>query len=320
MILYRSDCKEALLHLIENNIKADLIYLDPPFNKKKTFTAPIGSRAEGAEFSDIFREEDVKEEWLETIKEDYDSIYSFLMGIKDYGNKYNFCYLAYMGIRLIEMRRVLKDTGSIYYHCDPTASHYIKIIMDGIFGRENFRNEIVWGYKSGGASKNDFAKKHDIVLRYSKTRNCFFHSLKYKRYLLRDEKTGKEIGKDPRKEKVKYYKDKIGTYRLNLMRDVWDDIGIISPNSKTERLGYPTQKPLALLDRIIKASCPMDGIVLDPFCGCGTTISSAIQNDRKWIGIDISPDAINITKERIKELGAIEGESYQFKETRNDFK
>ena len=180
-----------------------------------------------------------------------------------------------------------------------------------VFGGD-FRNEIVWGYKSGGASKEKFAKKHDIIFLFGKTKTVFFETQYYKRYLLRDPKTGKEIGRDPRKNIVKYYTDPIGTYRKNIMRDVWDDIGIISPNSKKERLGYPTQKPIALLDRIIKASCPKDGIVLDPFCGCGTSTHSAINNKRRWIGVDISSNATAVIKERIKDVGAIENKNYQF--------
>ncbi len=207
-------------------------------------------------------------------------------------------YLIYMVERLILMRKVLKDTGSIYLHCDPTASHYLKIIMDGIFGHDNFVNEIIWSYKSGGASKKRWAKKHDVILMYSKTKDNFvFCTQYYKRYLLRDEQTGKELGKDPR-EHVKYYKDGIGTYRINIERDIWE-IPIISPNSKTERMGYPTQKPLALLDKIIKASCPEDGTVLDPFCGCGTTLESAIINRKNWIGVDISNNAVEVMQNRI---------------------
>ncbi len=116
----------------------DLIYLDPPFNKKKVFTAPIGSSAEGASFRDIFRAEDIKKEWLLEIKEGHEKIYSFLDGIKiiEGGTSYNFCYLAYMAIRLIECHRILKDTGSLYLHCDPTMSHYLKILLDCVFGEE----------------------------------------------------------------------------------------------------------------------------------------------------------------------------------------
>ena len=140
-------CKDNL-DILEgiNSNSIDLIYLDPPFNKNKVFTAPIGTSAEGASFSDIFREEDVKDEWLKTIEEDHDELYKFLCGIKNRGNEYNFCYLCYMAIRLIECQRILKDTGSLYLHCDPTMSHYLKLLLDVIFGEKNFRNEIIWHY------------------------------------------------------------------------------------------------------------------------------------------------------------------------------
>ena len=131
-----------------------------------------------------------------------------------------------------------------------SASHYVKMMLDMIFGMDNFRNEIVWAYTSGGASSKEFAKKHDIIFKYSKSNSYLHNETKYKRYVLKDEK-GKEIGFDPR---VEYFKDDIGSYRINNMTNVWSDIGIISPNSKTERLGYPTQKPEKLLERIILAS------------------------------------------------------------------
>ena len=116
-----------------NSNSIDLIYLDPPFNKNKIFTAPIGSSAEGASFKDIFREEDLKEEWIQTIKEDNEELFSLLHGIKNMGNRYNFCYLCYMAIRLVDLRRILKSTGSLYLHCDSTMSHYLKIVLDCIF-------------------------------------------------------------------------------------------------------------------------------------------------------------------------------------------
>ena len=148
-----------------NSRCVDLIYLDPPFNKKKTFTAPIGSSAEGASFSDIFREEDVKEDWLKDIKEDHYSIHELLNAVKNIEGKqsYNFCYLAYMAIRLMECHRVLKDTGSLYLHCDPTMSHYLKLVLDCILGEKNFQNEVIWGYNVGGKSKKRWARKHDVI-------------------------------------------------------------------------------------------------------------------------------------------------------------
>ena len=130
-----------------------------------------------------------------------------------------------------------------------SASHYVKMMLDMIFGMDNFRNEIVWCYTSGGASKNSFSWKHDVLFRYSKGKNCLFNTQTYKRYALIEK--GKEVGFDPR---VEYFKDEFGTYRINIAVDWWTDIGIISPNSKSERLGYPTQKPEKLLERIILAS------------------------------------------------------------------
>ena len=126
----------------------DLIYLDPPFNKNKTFTAPIGTSAEGAEFKDIFEEKDVKDEWLRAIEIKHPKIYSLIDGVRSVSNKYNWRYLSYMAIRLIECHRVLKVTGSLYLHCDPTMSHYLKLLMDCIFEEKNFRNEIIWKRKT----------------------------------------------------------------------------------------------------------------------------------------------------------------------------
>ncbi len=279
----------------------DLIYLDPPFNKRKTFSAATGSSAEGAAFTDIFREEDVKEEWLDDIRAEHYTLHNLLRAVNgiEVKSSYNFCYLAYMSVRLIECRRILQDRGSLYLHCDPAMSHYLKLVLDCIFGESNFQNEIIWGYKSGGASKFRFARKHDIIFFYSKQAKPAFNSPKYRRYLLRDQETGKEIGRDPRKDKVQYHTDNIGTYRLNIQRDVWDDIGIISPNSKIERTGYPTQKPLKLLRRIITASSNKGDIVLDPFCGCATTPIAAELEERDWVGIDVSHKAFYLVKQRL---------------------
>ena len=157
----------------------------PPFNKKKVFTAPIGSSAEGASFQDIFRKEDVKDEWIKTIKQDNEALYKFINGIKfiEGRTSYNFCYLTYMAIRLIECYRILKDTRSVYLHCDPTMSHYLKLLLDCIFGENNFRNEIIWFYKTGGTSKRYFARKHDVLLFYSKSNIYIFNTLKIKSYL-----------------------------------------------------------------------------------------------------------------------------------------
>ncbi len=278
-------CKDniKILQGINSN-SVDLIYLDPPFNKNKVFTAPIGSDAEGASFKDIFREEDVKDEWAHTIKEDNEKLYSLLESAKLMGgsNNYNYCYLCYMGIRIIEMYRVLKDTGSIYLHCDQTMSHYLKLLMDCVFGENNFRNEVIWCYHAGGASKKYFPRKHDNLLLYGKSSNATHN-----------------IIRTPYRD---FYAKKDDTGRYNpegKMISDWWEISQISSVAK-ERTGYPTQKPIALLERIIAASSNEGDIVLDPFCGCATTCVAAEKLERHWIGIDISQKAYELVKQRLE--------------------
>ena len=239
----------------------DLIYLDPPFNKKKIFTAPTGSDAEGASFSDIFREEDVKEDWLLDIKEDHFAIHNLLSSVRviEGRGSYNFCYLAYMAIRLMECQRILKSTGSLYLHCDPTMSHHLKLLLDCIFGEKNFLNEVIWAYRSGGVSKKWFGRKHDILLFYAKKIGKHYFNVSKERSYNRDNKPYRFKG-------VTEYEDDEGKwYTLASLRDIWD-ISMLG-RTKKERVGYPTQKPLELLERVITASCPEDGIVLDAFCG-----------------------------------------------------
>jgi site-specific DNA-methyltransferase (adenine-specific) len=261
-----------------NNDCIDLIYLDPPFNKKKQFSAPVGSSAEGASFSDIFRQEDIKDEWVKGIEYENPELHAYLTGIKAIGGVYNYCYLVYMAIRLIECKRVLKDTGSLYLHCDPTMSHYLKVVLDCVFGEKNFRNEIVWCYKFGGSGIRDFARKHDIIFRYCKTESFVFNH-----QLMREFETESNWGKRPDGK---------------LLTD-WQYIPVINTMSK-ERTGYPTQKPLALLERIILASSNKGDVVLDPFCGCATTCIAAEKLGRKWIGVDVSHKAFELVKERLK--------------------
>ncbi len=297
----------------------DLIYLDPPFNKKKVFTAPIGSSAEGASFKDYFREEDIKNEWLQTIKEDHIELYNFLNGVKTISSNkqylYNYCYLAYMAIRLIEIHRILKDTGSLYFHCDPTMSHYIKLLMDIIFGEKNFRNEIVWCYENRLQRKaKTFSSLHDIVYLYTKSNNFIFNQIENKSWKPsntqeRRLKKGYEIRKGVL---IVYNNEKFETSSINIenykkvsyskashppVGDFWN-IPILNPMAK-ERMGYPTQKPLALLERIIKASSNKGDMILDPFCGCATTCVAAEKLNRKWIGIDVSVEAYELVKERL---------------------
>ena len=277
----------------------DLIYLDPPFNTKRNFKAPIGSPAEGAEFKDIWTDEDVKHEWHGQIAENHEALHQIIQASALTADRSMMLYLMAMSIRLIEMKRILKPTGSIYLHCDPTASHYLKLVMDDVFGRGNFRNEIIWSYRRWPAKQPNFQRMHDAILRYSKTSNATWNQL-YEPLAASTLKAdgGKKIKnvlneEGKRVRGVKSGEDSPGAP----MRDVWN-IGVIAPTAK-ERTGYPTQKPLALLERIIKASSNEGDIVLDPFCGCATACVAAEKLQRQWVGIDISPSAEDITKLRL---------------------
>lgn len=266
----------------------DLIYLDPPFNKKKVFTAPIGSTAEGAEFSDIFREEDIKDEWVDEIRAVNVNMSEYLRSVKTFGNLYNYCYLVYMAVRLLQCHRILKDTGSIYLHCDPTMSHYLKLLMDMIFDEKNFLNEVIWSYSWGLHVKTRWNRKHDVILLYTKkqgkhTFNADEVRVPYSEnsIMTKDKKWNKAYNED-------------GKLPTDVMY-----IPTINAMSK-ERVGYPTQKPLALLERLIKASSNEGDTVLDPFCGCATTCIASELLERDWIGIDISKKAYDLVEERLK--------------------
>ena len=200
-------------------------------------------------------------------------------------------YLKFMEPRCVEMRRVLKDTGSLYLHCDPTASHYLKVMLDGVFGIKMFRNEIVWGYHNLISCKNDFARKHDIIFRYTKSNEWIFN-IQRKEYAPQS----LERFKSPNK----FHGTQSYTPHPNGMpvTDVWN-IPMLNSCTK-ERLGYPTQKSIALYERMIKASSNQGGTVLDPFAGSGTTLDAAQSLSRHWIGIDQSEEAISVIQARME--------------------
>ena len=188
---------------------------------------------------------------------------------------------------------MLKDSGSLYLHCDPTASHYLKLLLDYVFGKNNFRNEIVWHYQTGGASKRHYSKKHDVVFFYSKSENYHIDFSN-----VRMPRTEKSLARaqNPKGARIAAEDiDKIPT-------DVFVDIQALNPMAK-ERTGYPTQKPLALLNRIIAASSNEGDVVMDPFCGCATTCVAAQNLGRNWIGIDVSDVAVNLISERLNYTG-----------------
>ncbi len=200
-------------------------------------------------------------------------------------------YLAMLGRRLLECHRVLKASGSLYLHCDAHASHTVKIALDALFGSERFLNEIVWCYDTGGASPRRFARKHDTILFYTKSERYTFE---WER--IADERTPKSLHRAANPRGARY----AAANRTKLPLDTWR-IPALNPMA-TERCGYPTQKPLTLLERIILVSSQPGEIVLDPFCGSGTALVAAEMHGRNWIGIDASPDAIAVCQARLAAL------------------
>ncbi len=293
----------------------DLVYLDPPFNSDREYNAffkqqdSTRSAAQIKAFTDTWRWDAAAAASYQTVVEAGGKPAQALKAMRDLlGTTDVLSYLAMMTPRLIELRRTLKDTGSLFLHCDPTASHYLKVILDMVFGPDNFRNEIIWHYNTGGKGKKQFLRKHDTILWYSKSAN--FHFDREAVALPRSANTAhlrRGVDKDGREYYEDYSPRKSGKqYRWYLDEgvtpmDVWTDIQALNPEAR-ERLGFPTQKPEALLARIIKAACPSGGTVLDPFCGCGTAIIAAQRLKRIWLGIDITYLATNLIKTRLLDI------------------
>ena len=338
-----------------NSESVDLIYLDPPFNSNRNYAAPVGSAAAGAAFKDTWTLSDLDVAWMGLIADEQPGMYKALEAAGLTHGKGMQSYLCMMAVRLLEMRRVLKDTGSIYLHCDPTASHYLKLVMDSIYGSRNFRNEISWRRTT---TKNDYRqgatnwpRVRDVILHYC--RNVTYsrfsqpfaaysqdYILQFYRYV--EEETGRRYrlsdltapgrgtrghprytflgvtrfwryNEDRMKElldagrivqtapgRVPQYKRYLDEMPGVAISDSWEDISPVQGQSQ-ERTGYPTQKPLALLERIIKASSNEGDVVLDPFCGCATACVAAENLGRRWIGIDISPKAVELVNMRLQQ-------------------
>ena len=300
-----------------NSESVDLIYLDPPFNSNANYAAPIGSEAAGAEFKDTWTLSDVDNAWLDLIEAKYPQLNHVIHAAMSNSDK---SYLIYMAVRLLEMHRILKQTGIMYLHCDPTMSHYLKLLLDAVFDRKNFRNEIVWHYEKWTNAAKYFQRNHDVLLMYSVSDKYVFNKQhgelteRQKQLIKTGYNTGSSSGKkivrvyDPENPKVKanipkWIEEGRTIYEVTeqngkAVSDVWQ-IAVLNGQAK-ERTGYPTQKPVALLDRVIKASLDKDGVVLDPFCGCATTCVAAERLQKEWIGIDISPKAAELVVDRIK--------------------
>ena len=308
--LYHGDNLKFLRGM--NSETVDLIATDPPFNKNRDFHATPDSLAAGAKFQDRWSwERDVHQDWVDQITDDYPRLMEAIESAKFAHSDGMGAFMCFMAVRLLEMWRVLKPTGSLYLHCDPTASHYLKAVMDAIFGWGNFRNEIVWCYEIGGRSRKQFASKHDIILYYSKSKNRFFDADSVR---LPRKKTHMKIELDEHGQEWQVKRDKktgkVYRYAVSagaLCPDWWVGIQQLNREDK-ERLGYPTQKPLELYGRIIKASSNEGDMVLDPFCGCATTPVAAERLGRQWVGIDIWDKAHEVVVDRLKNEVGLFGE------------
>lgn len=261
----------------------DLIYLDPPFYSQRKYqaflrhtTPDTSGSARTLAFADTWRWETASAQAYAALQSGAPSpVVRALAALRTMlGPGSLLAYLVMMAQRLTELHRVLKPTGSVYLHCDPAAGHYLKILLDSVFGAANFRNEIVWFYKTGGASPRRFARKHDLIFFYTKSEQYIFHPLKEKSYMMH------RYGF----KKSEFLRDERGQYTWVYMKDVWELPALGAADN--QRLGYPTQKPEALLERIIQVSSNEDGLVLDPFCGSGTTLAVAGRLGRRWIGIE----------------------------------
>ncbi len=321
--LYYGDCLTIMRDHM-NLGSVDLIYLDPPFNSNREYNAiykdetgrPLPDQIEA--FCDLWELDEERDRALRTmpvlmreagIDDEAVEFWRLWMNALRGTQPRLLAYLSYMMERLLVMKGLLKPTGSVYLHCDPMASHYIKAMMDAIFDHVNFRNEIIWCYRKWSIGAGQFARNHDVILLYSKSDKPTFNV----QYVPVSPGTMKRW--KGRKQQAVFVD---GVRTADATDDKakspcpdWWNISIINPNAK-ERMGYATQKPLALLDRIIKASSNEGDVVFDPFCGCATTIEAAHKLGRQWIGIDIAIHAIKrVARVRLQErLGLVEGTDF----------
>ena len=285
-----------------NTDTVDLIATDPPFNKGRDFHATPDSLAAGASFQDRWKwDEENHPRRTDAIKNDWADVWTVIESARASWGDDMGAFLCFMGTRLIEMHRVLKPTGSIYLHCDPTASHYLKALMDAVFGRKNFRNEIVWHYGLGGFNvKHWFPRKHDVLLYYARSSKSHHNKIRGNVSKWMDAKYSQEDenGRYFVQDGVKYYLK--GGKPIDT---VWDHDELIEhtmSQTSSERTGYPTQKPLAVYERIIQASSNEGDLVLDPFAGCATTAVAAERLNRQWVTIDLWKETKDLIVQRLE--------------------
>lgn len=369
--LYYGDNLSILRELIDSE-SVDLIYLDPPFNSSRSYNVLFKeeggkeSQAQITAFEDTWHWNSAAEKTYQDLVTLGDARISSMMSAlrESIGTNQMMAYLVMMAARLVELQRVLKPTGSLYLHCDPTASHYLKIVLDNIFGADQFRNEIIWQRTNVHSDSKTWSNVSDAIFFYTKSDKFTWNPIyaphseehlksKYssndpdgRRYTLSDmtspnprpnmmyewkghasppngwRYSRETMAKLDTEGRIWYPTDKSKRPRLKryldkmpgtLLGNVWTDINPINSQA-AERLGYPTQKPVALLERIIQASSNPGDLVLDPFCGCGTTIAAAQKLGRRWIGIDITHLSIALQKYRLKDsFGLIEKTDYSVK-------
>lgn len=361
--LYYGDNLDVLRRHVPDN-SVDLVYLDPPFNSNADynvlFAEADGSRAAAQikAFGDTWQwDQAAAAAYAETVSSGGAAAHTLSALQQLLGDSNLLAYLSMMAPRLEELKKTLKSTGTIWLHCDPTASHYIKLLMDGIFGPENFRNEVIWQRTSvKGDARRKLGAVHDVILTYGKGRDTYclvprrspdeaylarfnkddgdsrgpYHSAPLDSPSPRPNLTYEYNGFSPPAKgwrvdqqemarldaegRLIFPSSKTGRIRRKLfladapgppVGDVWVDIPPLQAAS-AERLGYPTQKPEALLDRIIESGCPPGGVVLDPFCGCGTAIVAAQKSGRDWVGIDLTYLAVALMKSRLTAIGNVD--------------
>lgn len=361
--LFYGDNLDILREYIPDE-SVDLVYLDPPFNSNRNYSVLFRdesgkeSEAQIEAFEDTWHwSETAEHTYHELVTEAADEVSKAIAALRDLiGTNQVMAYLVMMAARLVELHRVLKPSGSIYLHADPTASHYLKIILDAIFGPERFVNEIIWkrsdAHSDAKQGAKHYGRVHDVLLFYAKGKESKFNTL-YKPlpqstvdnwYRNIEPETGRRYNKadvtgpggaakgNPyyewkgvtrywrysresmeqleaqgrlvySKSGMPYQKRYLDESKGVSLQDTWNDIEMLRGISTSgERLGYPTQKPLALLERIINTSSDPGDVVLDPFCGCGTTIAAAQKLDRKWIGVDVTHLSIALLKYRLQDM------------------
>ena len=305
-LIYCGDCLEILRDAKRfPDESVDLIYLDPPFFSKKDYeNIWIKDKATKMGFSD--------KDWLglkdrvnPSFIDEYKSIEDRWRG----GKNGIHVYIAYMRERLDQCWRVLNSTGSLYLHCDWHASHYLKIMLDEVFGYQNFKNEIIWNFNLIGGNAKKYEKSHETIFWYTKTDKYYFnkdvvrqpYSEEFLKTVKRDDDGNMVYSRGLGRDGDKLNRKK--TSKINPLGksppDVWTDIKGYNP-PKEEKQGYPTQKPRSILDKIVGSSSMGDCIILDPFCGCGTTLEASQRLNRKWIGIDISRTACDVMASRLE--------------------